>query len=179
MAVTFIKVTEEEQIEKIAEIAAPIWHETYDCINGVASTDYMIEKFQSVPAIHRQMESEGYVYYMMLDDGVPAGFIGLVPHKEGKMFLSKLYVSAAHRSRGLPRAAFDFIETLCQVEKLPAIYLTVNKKNFHAIEVYGRRCHRHRQRLRDERLYHAERPVNASRNMPSCNFVPVRILDKK
>ena len=31
---------------------------------------------------------------MMLDDGVPAGFIGLVPHKEGKMFLSKLYVSA-------------------------------------------------------------------------------------
>lgn len=31
MAVTFIKVTEEEQIEKIAEIAAPIWHETYDC----------------------------------------------------------------------------------------------------------------------------------------------------
>ena len=132
MAVTFIKVTEEEQIEKIAEIAAPIWHETYDCINGVASTDYMIEKFQSVPAIHRQMESEGYVYYMMLDDGVPAGFIGLVPHKEGKMF----YVSAAHRSRGLPRAAFDFIETLCQAEKLPAIYLTVNKKNFHAIEVY-------------------------------------------
>ena len=77
-----------------------------------------------------------YVYYMMLDDGVPAGFIGLVPHKEGKMFLSKLYVSAAHRSRGLPRAAFDFIETLCQAEKLPAIYLTVNKKNFHAIEVY-------------------------------------------
>ena len=118
MAVTFIKVTEEEQIEKIAEIAAPIWHETYDCINGVASTDYMIEKFQSVPALHRQMES------------------GLVPHKEGKMFLSKLYVSAAHRSRGLPRAAFDFIETLCQAEKLPAIYLTVNKKNFHAIEVY-------------------------------------------
>ena len=98
MAVTFIKVTEEEQIEKIAEIAAPIWHETYDCINGVASTDYMIEKFQSVPAIHRQMESEGYVYYMMLDDGVPAGFIGLVPHKEGKMFLSKLYVAAACRA---------------------------------------------------------------------------------
>ena len=36
----------------------------------------------------------------------------------------------------LPRAAFDFVETLCQAEKLPAIYLTVNKKNFHAIEVY-------------------------------------------
>ena len=140
MAVTFIKVTEEEQIEKIAEIAAPIWHETYDCINGVASTDYMIEKFQSVPAIHRQMESEGYVYYMMLDDGVPAGFIGLVPHKEGKMeddFAHHEHRRQPHRvEHRLPRAAFDFIETLCQAEKLPAIYLTVNKKNFHAIEVY-------------------------------------------
>ena len=132
----------------------------------------MIEKFQSVPAIHRQMESEGYVYYMMLDDGVPAGFIGLVPHKEGKMFLSKLYVSAAHRSRGLPRAAFDFMETLCQAEKLPAIYLTVNKKNFHAIEVY-----------KYFGFHQTDAVVtdigSASCNMPSCNFVPVRILDKK
>lgn len=84
MAVTFIKVTEEEQIEKIAEIAAPIWHETYDCINGVASTDYMIEKFQSVPAIHRQMESEGYVYYMMLDDGVPRASSALCRTKRAK-----------------------------------------------------------------------------------------------
>ena len=186
MAVTFIKVTEEEQIEKIAEIAAPIWHETYDCINGVASTDYMIEKFQSVPAIHRQMESEGYVYYMMLDDGVPAGFIGLVPHKEGKMFLSKLYVSAAHRSRGLPRAAFDFIETLSG-GKAPRNLSHRQQKEFsrhRSLQILrfssnGRRCHRHRQRFRDERLYHAERPVNAGRNMPSCNFVPVRILDKE
>ena len=125
-----------EQVDELAALAKPIWTDHFTPIIGAEQTAYMIEKFQSVPAIHRQMESEGYVYYMMLDDGVPAGFIGLVPHKEGKMFLSKLYVSAAHRSRGLPRAAFDFVETLCQAEKLPAIYLTVNKKNFHAIEVY-------------------------------------------
>lgn len=104
MAVTFIKVTEEEQIEKIAEIAAPIWHETYDCINGVASTDYMIEKFQ-VRSGHPP--PDGKRGLRLLYDARrrrAAGFIGLVPHKEGKMFLSKLYVSAAHRSRGLPRA---------------------------------------------------------------------------
>lgn len=167
MAVTFIKVTEEEQIEKIAEIAAPIWHETYDCINGVASTDYMIEKFQSVPAIHRQMESEGYVYYMMLDDGVPAGFIGLVPHKEGKMFLSKLYVSAAHRSRGLPRAGVRFHRNALSGGKTPRNLSHRQQKEFsrhRSLQILrfssnGRRRHRHRQRLRDERLHHAERPV--------------------
>lgn len=137
MAVTFIKVTEEEQIEKIAEIAAPIWHETYDCINGVASTDYMIEKFQSVPAIHRQMESEGYVYYMMLDDGRARGLHRPCAAQRGQNVpgasstFPPLIAAAACRA-----PAFDFIETLCQAEKLPAIYLTVNKKNFHAIEVY-------------------------------------------
>ena len=65
-----------------------------------------------------------------------AGFVGLVPHKEGKMFLSKLYVSKAHRGEGLPRAAFDFVAERCRAEGLDRIYLTVNKRNTHAIEVY-------------------------------------------
>ncbi len=113
---------------------------------------------------------------MMLDDGVPAGFIGLcAAQRRAKMFLSKLYVSAAHRSRGLPRAAFDFIETLCQAEKLPAIYLTVNKKNFHAIEVYKYfGFHQTDAVVTDigsgfvmNDYIMQERPVNAGRNMPS------------
>lgn len=136
MNITFERVTEPAQIETVVRIAEPIWHATYDPINGVDSTNYMIEQFQSVPAIHRQLKSEGYVYYLMLASGKAAGFIGLVPHKEGKMFLSKLYVSDAFRGMGLPRAAFDFIASLCRAEKLNQIYLTVNKRNRHAIEVY-------------------------------------------
>ncbi|MCI5651777.1 MAG: GNAT family N-acetyltransferase [Ruminococcus bromii] len=136
MNITFERVTEPAQIEMVARIAEPIWHATYDSINGVDSTNYMIEQFQSVPAIHRQLESEGYVYYLMLASGKAAGFIGLVPHKEGKMFLSKLYVADEFRGMGLPHAAFDFIVKLCRAEKLDKIYLTVNKRNRHAIEVY-------------------------------------------
>ena len=136
MNITFERVTEPAQIEMVARIAEPIWHATYDSINGVDSTNYMIEQFQFVPAIHRQLESEGYVYYLMLASGKAAGFIGLVPHKEGKMFLSKLYVADEFRGMGLPHAAFDFIVELCRAEKLDKIYLTVNKRNRHAIEVY-------------------------------------------
>lgn len=132
----FQRVETGEQIETVAQIAAPIWHATYDPITGVSATKYMIEQFQSVPAIRRQMNEEGYEYYLMLSGGVPAGFIGLVPHKDGKMFLSKLYVADPFRKQGLPRAAFAFIRNLCKVEGLDKIYLTVNKKNLHAIEVY-------------------------------------------
>lgn len=136
MQITFERVTEPAQVETVARIAEPIWHATYDPINGKASTNYMIKQFQSVPAINRQLESEGYAYYLILADGVAAGFIGVVPHKEGKMFLSKLYVADEFRGMGLPRAAFDFVVSLCKAEGLDRIYLTVNKHNTHAVEVY-------------------------------------------
>ena len=136
MGVAFKKVETPEEIETVAQIAEPIWHATYDTLTSPAATDYMIEQFQSVPALRRQLAQEGYVYYLMLLDGEAAGFIGLVPNKEGKMFLSKLYVAEAHRGQGLPRAAFDFIADLCALEGLDQIYLTVNKGNRHAIDVY-------------------------------------------
>lgn len=132
----FQRVETGEQVETVAQIADPIWHDTYDPITGEAATNYMIQRFQSVPAIHRQMDEEGYEYYLILSGGVPAGFLGLVPHKDGKMFLSKLYVENAFRKQGIPRAAFEFIRNLCKVEGLDKIYLTVNKRNLHAIEVY-------------------------------------------
>lgn len=136
MSVAFKKVETPEELETVAQIAEPIWHATYDTLTSPAATDYMIEQFQSVPALRRQLAQEGYVYYLMLLDGEAAGFIGLVPHKEGKMFLSKLYVSEKYRGHGLPRAAFDFVGERCRAEGLDKIYLTVNKRNTHAIEVY-------------------------------------------
>lgn len=136
MNITFKQVKAQEQIALVAKIAEPIWYETYAPIIGNDAVRYMVDKFQSVPAINRQLESEGYVYYLVQADGEAAGFIGLVPHKEEKMFLSKLYVSKAFRNAGLSRAAFDFIAALCRKEDLDKIYLTVNKQNTHAIEVY-------------------------------------------
>ena len=132
----FEPVGTEDQIKQLAAMADEIWHEYWPALIGEDQTDYMVEQFQSVPAIRRQLDAEGYVYYLMQCGGEAAGFVGLVPHKEGKMFLSKLYVSKAHRGEGLPRAAFDFVAERCRAEGLDRIYLTVNKRNTHAIEVY-------------------------------------------
>ena len=136
MEVVFKRVETPAEIEPAARLGEPIWHATYATLTSPAATDYMLEQFQSVPALRRQLAQEGYVYYLMLLGGEAAGFIGLVPHKEGKMFLSKLYVSEKYRGHGLPRAAFDFVAERCRAEGLDKIYLTVNKRNTHAIEVY-------------------------------------------
>ncbi len=134
--ISFEPVKTEEQIALVAQIAEPIWYATYEPIIGADAVAYMIDKFQSVPAIHRQLKEEGYVYCLISADGKAVGYIGLVPHKEGKMFLSKLYVQPEYRGQGIPRAAFRFISGLCREEGLKEIYLTVNKQNTHAIEVY-------------------------------------------
>ncbi len=66
MEVVFKRVETPERSKTVARIAAPIWHATYDAINGADATDYMIEQFQSVPAIRRQLDREGHAYYLML-----------------------------------------------------------------------------------------------------------------
>lgn len=136
MQIIFEPVKSESQIALVAQIAEPIWYATYEPIIGSDAVAYMIDKFQSVPAIHRQLREEGYAYYLICADEKAVGFIGLVPHKEEKMFLSKLYVQPEYRGQGIPRAAFAFIGELCRKEGLRHIYLTVNKQNTHAIEVY-------------------------------------------
>lgn len=136
MNIDFVKVTAPGQTELIAEIAEPIWHETYEPIIGNDAVCYMVEKFQSVSAINRQLAEEGYEYYLMYSGDSAVGFIGAVPNMNGKLFLSKLYVSRDYRGMGVPRAAFEFLAQLGRGYGLDKIYLTVNKKNAHAIEVY-------------------------------------------
>ena len=134
--ISFVPVESAEQIALVAKTAEPIWFETYEPIIGRDAVLYMLEKFQSEKAINRQLAEEGYVYYLICADGETAGFIGLVPHKEGKMFLSKLYISRRFRGQGIVKKAFAFIAERCRAEGLDKIYLTVNKQNAHAIEVY-------------------------------------------
>lgn len=135
-AVDFVPAETAEQIALIAQIAEPIWYETYEPIIGTDAVAYMLDKFQSVAAINRQLSEEGYVYYLIYANGEAAGFIGLVPHKDGKMFLSKLYIQPAFRGKGIVRKAFAHIAALSKKEGLRHIYLTVNKQNTHAIDVY-------------------------------------------
>ena len=71
-ALQFQKVAPPRQIETLAALASKIWHEHYTPLLGAAQVDYMVEKFQSAPALAHQMEHEGYTYYLLLLDGVPA-----------------------------------------------------------------------------------------------------------
>jgi len=128
----------QDQIKSLCAIADIVWHETYDPILPKGQTDYMVETFQSESAVKEQMQNQGYMYYLIRESGMDAGFFAIVPNynDENAMFLSKIYTLSSFRGKGLVRKVFSFIIEKTKEQGFSKIFLTVNKNNTHAIEVY-------------------------------------------
>lgn len=58
------KAETDTQVREIADLAKVIWNEYFTPIIGKDQVDYMVEKFQSYPALKEQI-SEGYEYYQI------------------------------------------------------------------------------------------------------------------
>lgn len=132
--VTFNKITTNQEVVVLANLASTIWHEFFVSILSDDQISYMVDKFLSYKAIKEQ-QLEGYEYYFIMLGKDIIGFTGF--HiTDDKMFLSKLYLLKQYRGHGYASKAFDYLKQLCQKQKLKSIWLTVNKYNKHAIEVY-------------------------------------------
>lgn len=136
MIVDFVPVATEEEVERLAELAGSIWREYWPALIGEDQTEYMIEQFQSLEAIKRQMAHEGYEYWFITategegESGRIVGFTG--GHNEpetNRFFISKIYLLASERGHGFASKTIAFYEQLCRDRGFCAMYLTVNKGN--------------------------------------------------
>ncbi len=136
--IEFIRVSGRRLIKMVALLAREIWTEHFTAIIGKPQVDYMLEKFQSAEAILRQIEDEGFLYYLLKEnDGEYIGYTGIVPDKNKReLFLSKLYIRCDKRRQGYAKKAMQFIEDFARQMGLDKITLTVNKNNAIAIEAY-------------------------------------------
>lgn len=140
MAVQFIPIVTDEQLQNLAFMADTVWHEWFSAILSNEQIDYMLRKFQSFSAIKKQIENEGYEYYFLNVNGTNVGYIGIhIENENNKLFLSKIYILKAFRGKKYASEAFDFLEGVCQGMKIQSIYLTVNKHNTNSIQVYTKR----------------------------------------
>jgi len=139
MNLAFKPVESPEEIADVTRLAAIIWHEHYVSVISVAQIGYMLERFQSVPAITDQIKRQGYEYFLFqLDGASPVGYMA-VKAEEGKLFLSKFYVLKDHRGKGYASRALAFLEKLCRERNLSRIWLTVNRNNTSSIAVYEKK----------------------------------------
>ena len=133
MEITIKPASSRKELVEIAALAARIWHQHYDRLLGTEQVDYMLERYQSEPALAAQL-AEGYTYLSARDhSGTLVGYCGY--HPEGdRLFLSKLYVAKEARGSGISRL---FLNRLLEAARgMSAIYLPVNKHNESSIAVY-------------------------------------------
>ena len=127
----------ESEIYQLAEMASKIWHEYFPSVISEAQIDYMVERFQSAPAMRDQISNHNYHYYFIKFDGIRIGYTALVPEGDA-LFISKLYLSRAYRGRGLGTEAIKSIFGICLDKGYRSAYLTVNRGNAMAIRAYER-----------------------------------------
>lgn len=139
MGIAFDPVQTEHDRAQLAELADEIWHEYWPALIGAAQTDYMVENFQSLDAIERDVREHAYEYWLLRDedDDRIAGYTGGHAEPEtNRYFISKIYLRAEERGKGLASKAVAFYEDLCRERGFDAMYLTVNKHNDLAIRAY-------------------------------------------
>lgn len=128
-----------EDVARLAELAEGIWFDYWPDLIGADQTRYMVEQFQSLDAIRRDMDRNAYEYWFVCaaDDGRVVGYTGgHVEPETNRFFISKIYLLASERGRHFASAIVRFYEDLCRERGLGAMYLTVNKGNELGIRAY-------------------------------------------
>ncbi|MDE5854240.1 MAG: GNAT family N-acetyltransferase [Ruminococcus sp.] len=136
MAVEIKKVKYLTELREVTELADKIWHECFTNIISIGQIDYMIEKFQSLDAMTDQIENQGYTYFAVRDDDSLCGYIGVKPESDERFFLSKLYLHKSRRGRGIASLMLQRVFDEARKSGKKRVYLTVNKHNNHAIDIY-------------------------------------------
>jgi len=133
-----IKVTQAAEINAVAALAHDIWNRHFVPIIGQEQVDYMLDKFQSAPAIARQIAS-GYEYYLVVHRHGRIGYFAIVPNPSGPgTQLSKIYVREDQRRHGVGNAIMAFVEERCRELGAREVWLTVNRHNAGPIAFYER-----------------------------------------
>jgi diamine N-acetyltransferase len=138
-AAEFVVVRTPADVGSVANLAHAIWYDYYVPLIGRAQVDYMVAKLQSPAAIQAQIR-DGYEYFLVQVGREQIGYLAMQEQRpEGRMFISKLYVTKEQRRTGTGRACMEFIEGVARRRGLTRLWLTVNKANpaVHAYERLG------------------------------------------
>ena len=124
----------EADIRRMTKVAEVVWREANVAFCTPEQVEYMIEMFQSYEAVSGQLV-HGYRYFLVEEDGEILAYFGVQPQGE-RLFLSKFYLLKERRGKGIFSMGLEFMAELCREQQLDTIYLTVNRNNTHACEVY-------------------------------------------
>ncbi len=132
--IKFEVATKESDYRRIRDIAMIIWQEHFTPIIGADQVEYMLGKYQSIPAIKKQI-SNGVHYFLIREGKSIVGYFAYYKKKE-TLFISKIYILRSERGKGIGKYVFLFIASKAKILGRVSLSLTVNKMNSSAIKAY-------------------------------------------
>ena len=134
MVMNIREIFSEADVRRLTKVAREVWREANVAFCTPEQVEYMIEKFQSFEAISGQM-MHGYRYFLIEEGDEILGYFGVQPQGE-ILFLSKFYILQQNRGRGFFSLGLERMCQICREDGLESIYLTVNRNNTRAYEIY-------------------------------------------
>ncbi|MBR5418428.1 MAG: HAD-IA family hydrolase [Clostridiales bacterium] len=139
--VKILPVTSPTRKMAVVSLAQIIWNEWFPSIISQEQVNYMVDKFQSMPAIDKAIEEEGYQYFLEVLGDTPIGYMG-VKEQEDALLLSKLYLMKPFRGQRRSNIFFEKAEEIAREKGKDKVRLFVNRYNYNSIRVYLRRGYR-------------------------------------
>ena len=139
--VKILPVTSPTRKMAVVSLAQIIWNEWFPSIISQEQVNYMVEKFQSMPAIDEAIREKGYEYFLMILGDTPIGYMGVAPD-DGALLLSKLYLMKPFRGQRRSNLFFDRAEEVAKEKGFSKVRLFVNRHNYNSIRVYLRKGYR-------------------------------------
>lgn len=122
------------QLETIEKLAWEIIPEFYAAYIPLEHCLFFVQEFQTLEKLRQQI-TNGFEYYLLTDGNKVAGYLGLQLSAE-KILLSKLYLLAAYRGKGMGTLAMDFVDNRAMENNVPVIELEVSEHNKDTIAFY-------------------------------------------
>jgi len=132
--INLVPATTIQHLRIIEKLAHDIWNEHYTPIIGKTQVDYMLDKFQNVDAMLKQIENN-YKYFIINYNKTDIGYLAFKIN-DFDLFLSKIYILKDFRGKSFGKQAMDFVSKQAEVSECKTITLTVNKNNSNSIKVY-------------------------------------------
>ena len=133
--IEFRKATETD-IQLLRELAQKSWKSAYANILSAEQIDYMLAEMYSEKEISTQLQNSNYHYYFILDNEIPAGFIGFeLNYEKDTTKLHRIYLLEEFKGKGFGKKGLNFLKEKVKENVNHRIILNVNKNN-PAVKIY-------------------------------------------
>lgn len=127
---TLFQKASQKDIALIRDLAEQSWKSAYKNILSPEQMEYMLTNMYSVKVLSDQITSTKYFYYLIINEGKPAGFIGFeIDYEPETTKLHRLYFLPETIGKGLGAKALAFLHGKVWIKGNTRIILNVNKSN--------------------------------------------------